>query len=90
MCKLLLINMVKNTGRVEQMANRYIEGKTDEYLSKRAWSAMSKQYPEGLTRGLIQENTSNSPDRGKKSPNGRKRVKPRYKAEDQEPDNKAT
>ncbi len=34
-CKLLLIDMVKNTGRVEQMANRYIEGKADEYSSKR-------------------------------------------------------
>ncbi len=27
----LIIDMVKNTGRVEQMANRYIEGKADEY-----------------------------------------------------------
>ncbi len=34
MCKLLLLDMVKNTGRVEQMANRYIEGKTDKYTSK--------------------------------------------------------
>ncbi len=31
MCKLLLKDMVKNTGRVEQMANRYIEGKADGY-----------------------------------------------------------
>ncbi len=35
MYKLLIIDMVKNTGRVEQMANRYIEGKADEYSSKR-------------------------------------------------------
>ncbi len=54
MCKLLLIDMVKNTGRVEQMANRYIEGKTGEYSSKRAWSSIGEQYPEGLTRGVIQ------------------------------------
>ncbi len=54
MCKLLIINMVKNTGRVEQMANRYIEGKADEYSSKRAWSSICEQYPEGLTRGVIQ------------------------------------
>ncbi len=54
MCKLLLIDMVKNTGRVEQMANRYIEGKTDEYSSKRAWSSIGEQYPEALTRGVIQ------------------------------------
>ncbi len=54
MCKLLLIDMVKNTGRFEQMANRYIEGKTDEYSIKRAWSSISEQYPEGLTRGVIQ------------------------------------
>ncbi len=54
MCKLLLIDIVKNTGRVEQMANRYIEGKADEYSSKRAWSSISEQYPEGLRRGVIQ------------------------------------
>ncbi len=54
MCKLLLIDMVKNTGRVEQMANRYIEGKADEYSSKRAWSSIGEQYRDGLTRGLIQ------------------------------------
>ncbi len=54
MCKLLIIDMVKNTGRVEQMANRYIEDKADEYSSKRAWSSIGKQYPEGLTRGVIQ------------------------------------
>ncbi len=51
MCKLLLIDMVKNTGRVEQMANWYIEGKADEYSSKRAWFSIGDQYPEGLTRG---------------------------------------
>ncbi len=56
MCKLLLIDMVKDTGRVEQMANRYIEGKTDEYSSKRVWSSISEQYPEGLTRRVIQVN----------------------------------
>ncbi len=54
MCKLLIIDMVKNTGRVKQMANRYIEGKAYEYSSKRAWSSISEQYPEGLTRGVIQ------------------------------------
>ncbi len=50
MYKLLIIDMVKNIGRVEQMANRYIEGKADEYSSKRAWSSIGEQYPEGLTR----------------------------------------
>ncbi len=33
---------------------RTIEGKTDEYSSKRAWSSIGEQYPEGLTRGAIQ------------------------------------
>ncbi len=51
MCKFLLIDKVKNTGRVEQIANRYIEGKADEYSSKRVWSLISEQYPEGLKRG---------------------------------------
>ncbi len=37
----------------QQMANRYIEGKADEYSSKRAWSSIGEQYPEGLTRGVI-------------------------------------
>ncbi len=54
MCKLLLIDMVKNTGRVEQMVNRYIEGKADEYSSKLAQSSIGEKYPEGLTRGVIQ------------------------------------
>ncbi len=55
MCKLLLIDMVKNTDRVEQMANRYIEGKADEYSSKGSWFSIGEQqYPEGLTRGVIQ------------------------------------
>ncbi len=44
---LLLIDMVKNTGRVKQRANRDIEGKADEYSSKRAWSTIDEQYPEG-------------------------------------------
>ncbi len=44
----------QNTGRVEQIANRYIEGKADEYSSKRTWSSISEQYQEGLTRGVIQ------------------------------------
>ncbi len=48
MCKFLLLGMVKNTGKVEQLANRYIEGKADEYSSKRAWSSIGEQYPEGL------------------------------------------
>ncbi len=54
MCKLLLIDMVKTTGRVEQMGNRYIEGKAEEYSSKRPWSSIGEHYPEGLTRGVIQ------------------------------------
>ncbi len=54
MCKFLLIDKVKNTGRVEQIANRYIEGKADEYSSKRVWSLISEQYPEGLKREVIQ------------------------------------
>ncbi len=54
MCKLLCIDMVKNTGKVKQLANRYTEGKADEYSSKRAWSSIGEQYPEGLTRGVIQ------------------------------------
>ncbi len=37
-----------------QMPNRYIEGKTDENSSERAWSSIGEQYPEGLTRGVIQ------------------------------------
>ncbi len=39
----------QNTDRIEQMANRYIEGKTDEYSSKKVW-LIAEQYPEGLTR----------------------------------------
>ncbi len=89
MCKMLLIDMVKNTGRVEQMANRYIEGKADEYSSKRAWSSIGKQYPEGLTRGVIQVHMQRSRQEQTES-SGRQRVNPIYKAEDQEPDNKAT
>ncbi len=46
-CKLLLRGMVKNTGRVEQLAYRYIGGKAEEYSGKRAWSVIGKQYPEG-------------------------------------------
>ncbi len=38
----------------QQLANRYIEGKADEYSSKRVWSSISEQYPEGLTRRVIQ------------------------------------
>ncbi len=38
----------------QQLANRYIEGKADEYSNKRTWSSISEQYPEGLTRGVIQ------------------------------------
>ncbi len=29
------------------MANSHIEGKAEEYSSKRAWSTIDKQYPEG-------------------------------------------
>ncbi len=89
MCKFLLIDMVKNTGRVEQMANRYIEGKANEYLSKWAWSSIGEQYTEGLTRGVIQVQ-SNGPGMSRHSPNGRQRVNPMFKAEDQEPDKQAT
>ncbi len=46
-CKLLLIDMVKNTGRDKQMANRDIEDKADEYSSKRTSSTIDEQYPEG-------------------------------------------
>ncbi len=53
MCKLLLSGMVKNTDRVKQLANRYIEGKADEYSNKRVWSSIGEQHPEG-TRGVIQ------------------------------------
>ncbi len=65
------------------MANRYIEGKTDECSSKRAWSSIGEQYPEGLTRGVLQVH-KHGPGRGKQSPNGRQRVNPIYKAEGQE------
>ncbi len=47
MSRVLLIDVVKNTGRDEQMANRYIEGKAEEYSSKRALSSIGEQYPEG-------------------------------------------
>ncbi len=52
-CKLLFLGMVI-TGRVEQTANRYIEGKTEEYSSKQAWPAIGVQYPRVLTEGVIQ------------------------------------
>ncbi len=45
----------------QQLANRYIEGKADEYSSKRAWSSIGKQYPEGLTRGVIQVELEKAP-----------------------------
>ncbi len=38
----------------QQLANRYIEDKADECSSKQAWSSIGEQYPEGLTRGVIQ------------------------------------
>jgi len=66
-------------------ANRYIEGKADEYSSKRAWSSIGKQYPEGLTRGVIQVHKQWS----RQEQTGRQRFNPIYKAENQEPDNKA-
>ncbi len=37
----------QNTGRVKQMANRFIEGKAEENSSKRAWSTIGEKYPEG-------------------------------------------
>ncbi len=54
MCKLLFLGMVKKHRQGQQLAYRYIEGKADEYSSKRAWSSIGEQYPEGLTRGVIQ------------------------------------
>ncbi len=92
MCKLLIIDMVKNTGRVEQMANRYIEGKADEYLSKRAWSSIGEQYPEGLTRGVIQvhKQWSRQGQTESKWKASNMSVNPIYKAEDQEPHNNGT
>ncbi len=89
MCMLLLIGMVKNTGRVEQLSNRYIEGKADEYSSKRAWSSIGEQYPEGLTRGVIQVHKQWSRQRQTES-KWKAKGNPIYKTEDQEPDNKAT
>ncbi len=46
----------------QQLANRYIEGKADEYSSKRAWSSIGEQYPDGLTRGVIYETGDQEPD----------------------------
>ncbi len=34
----------------QQLANRYIEGKADEYSSKRAWFSIGEQYSEGLDK----------------------------------------
>ncbi len=51
---LLLIGMVNTQTGSNKWQNRYIEGKADEYSSKRTWSSISEQYPEGLTRGVIQ------------------------------------
>ncbi len=81
MCTLLILDMVKKTGRVEQMENRYIEGKADEYSSKRAWSSIGEQYPEGLTRGVIQVH---------KQWSMQEQTEYKWKARGQEPDNKAT
>ncbi len=53
MCKFLAIGMVKTQAGSNKWRNRYIEGKADEYSSKRAWSSIGKQYPEGLTREVI-------------------------------------
>ncbi len=39
----------QNTGRVKQMANSHIEGKAEEYSSKRVWSTIGEQYPEDKT-----------------------------------------
>ncbi len=38
----------------QQLSNRYIEDKADEYSNKRALSLIGEQYPDGLTRGVIQ------------------------------------
>ncbi len=53
MCKFLAIGMVKTQAGSNKWRNRYIEGKADEYSSKRAWSSIGEQYPEGLTREVI-------------------------------------
>ncbi len=37
--------------QVEQMVNRYIEGKAEEYSSKRAWSSIGEQYPSAWQEG---------------------------------------
>ncbi len=76
MCKLLLIDMVKKTGRVEQMTNRYIERKTDEYSSKRAWSSIGEQYSEGLTRGVIEVHKQWSKQGANRVQTGRQMVNP--------------
>ncbi len=71
------------------MANRYIEGKADEYSSKQAWSLIGEQYPEGLTRGVIQvhKQWSRQGQTESKWKASNMSVNPIYKAEDQEPDN---
>ncbi len=71
------------------MANRYIEGKADEYSSRRVRSSIGEQYPEGMTRGLIQVHKQWSRQEQTES-TGRQMVNPIYKAEGQEPDNKTT
>ncbi len=50
-CKALLDRGMVITGLVQTVANRYIEDKTDEYLSQQAWSSIGEQYPEGLGGG---------------------------------------
>ncbi len=46
------------------------EGKTDEYSSKRAWSSIGRQYPEGLrgnsgTRAMVQDGANRVQKEGK-------------------------
>ncbi len=46
-CRLLLEDMVKTQAGLSKIANRYTEGKAEEYSGKLALSAIGKQCPEG-------------------------------------------
>ncbi len=58
------------------MTNRYIEHKTDEYSSKRVWSSIGEQYPEGLTRGVIEVHKQWSKQGANRVQTGRQMVNP--------------
>ncbi len=49
----IIMAMCQKHRQGQQLANRYIEGKADECSSKRTWSSIGEQNPEGLTRGVI-------------------------------------